>query len=154
MSRRLLLMGLNHFTAPLAVREKIAFNATQRSEAITALQQKFTEAEAVLVSTCNRVELYIARDIHAHPKQEEMAEFLASFHGEEAAAILPHLYNKVDREAVEHLFNVACSLDSMVLGETQILSQVRDAYDASVTSRAAGALLNPLFNAQSLPASE
>jgi glutamyl-tRNA reductase len=82
----------------------------------------------VLVSTCNRVELYTARAVHAHPRAEEMIDFVARFHSVPVDAFRAHVYEKNERAVVEHLFGVASSLDSMVLGETQILGQVRGAY--------------------------
>jgi glutamyl-tRNA reductase len=99
----------------------------------------------VLLSTCNRVELYVSREVHGHPRAEEIGEFLAQFHAMEPGQLKPHLYEKDGREAVEHLFTVASSLDSMVLGETQILGQVRGAYELAGQSQSTGSLLNPLF---------
>ena len=142
---RLLLLGLNHTTAPLEVREKLAFDAKQCRHALAAFRAKFVECEAVLLSTCNRVELYIGRSAHAHPTVEEMVTFLAEFHGIGTELFRQHLYHKKDREVAQHLFTVGSSLDSMVLGETQILGQVRAAYDLSRELESAGPLLNPLF---------
>jgi glutamyl-tRNA reductase len=142
---RLLLLGLNHTTAPLEVREKLAFNAQQCRHALAAFRSKFEQCEAVLLSTCNRVELYTARAAHGHPTLDEMVNFLAEFHGVAPEQFHPHVYHKRDRAVVEHLFAVTASLDSMVLGETQILGQVRDAYDLSRAVESAGGLLNPLF---------
>jgi len=143
--QRLLLLGLNHATAPLEVREKIAFSAEGRDRAVQALRTQFPQAEITLLSTCNRVELYAARQVHGQPRVEEMIAFLAQFHGIDAAQFSQHLYQKTDQSVVTHLFTVASSLDSMVLGETQILGQVREAYDAAKAQGATGALLNPLF---------
>jgi glutamyl-tRNA reductase len=142
---RLLLLGLNHTTAPLPVRERLAFNAEQRAAALAAFQQQFPGCEAVLLSTCNRVELYVGRPLHGQPRFDAMAAFLASFHLVPIEQLRPHLYEKADQSVVEHLFAVASSLDSMVLGETQILSQVREAYDASRAANLAGPALNPLM---------
>jgi glutamyl-tRNA reductase len=143
--QRLLLLGLNHTTAPLEVREKLAFNATQRDAALAAFIGRFPGCEAVLLSTCNRVELYISRATHGHPREEEMVAFLADFHQTPAPAFQEHLYYKANRDVVSHLFTVTSSLDSMVLGETQILGQVRDAYDAACKATASAKMLNPLF---------
>jgi glutamyl-tRNA reductase len=143
--QRLLMLGLNHSTAPLEVRERLAFSSGQREAALQAFHTRFADAEAVLLSTCNRVELYTARAVHGHPRAQEMAQFLADFHGVDAEQFRPHLYEKADRDVVGHLFSVAASLDSMVLGETQILGQVRESYDAARQAGSAGALLNPLF---------
>ena len=143
--QRLLLLGLNHATAPLGVREKVAFAGDGRDRAVEAMRAKFPDAEITLLSTCNRVELYAARAVHGHPRAEEIVEFLAEFHGIRTEEFAQHLYQKADRDVVAHLFTVASSLDSMVLGETQILGQVREAYDAARGLGATGTLLNPLF---------
>src|SRR5438067_5587985 len=143
--QRLLLIGLNHTTAPLEVREKVAFSREQARAALRSLREKFPDAEIALLSTCNRVELYISREVHGHPRAEQMAEFLAEFHATDAGQLKPHLYEKDGRDALEHLFTVASSLDSMVLGETQILGQVRGAYELAGESQTAGPTLNPLF---------
>jgi glutamyl-tRNA reductase len=142
---RLLLVGLNHTTAPLEVRETLVFDEQQAADALRKLREKFPEAEAVLLSTCNRVEMYVARSVHGHPREEEMIEFLAGFHGLSAQTVASHFYRKADKAAAGHLFAVASSLDSMVLGETQIVGQVRAAYDVAQQSGAAGTTLNPLF---------
>jgi len=143
--QRLLLLGLNHTTAPLEVRERLAFSPAQQRRAIELLKQQYPQAEAVLISTCNRVELYIAREVHAQPRVQQMIEFLSQFHAVPVDQFRRHLYERAEREAVEHLFGVAASLDSMVLGESQILGQVRQAYDLSRRLGAAGPVLNPLF---------
>jgi glutamyl-tRNA reductase len=143
--QRLLLLGLNHTTAPLEVRERLAFGAVARQEALEKFKQRFPACEAVILSTCNRVEFYAARPVHEKPTPAEIAEFLASSHGLTPDAVEPHLYRKTNREVVEHLFTVASSLDSMVLGETQILGQVREAYEVATKLQLAGQSLNPLF---------
>ena len=143
--QKLLLAGFNHTTAPLALRERLAFPGEERQRALGAFRERFKEAEAVLISTCNRVELYTARPVHGNPRAEELAEFLASFHALPTGEVAPHLYHRTDRDAVGHLFAVASSLDSMVLGETQILGQVREAYDVAREAGSAGAVLHPLF---------
>lgn len=143
--QKLLLVGLNHTTAPLSVRERIVFSGQERNVALAAFRQRFPEAEAVLLSTCNRVELYVGRGVHGHPREEEMVDFLAAYHNVDPREVGSHLYRKVDRDVVNHLFGVASSLDSMVLGETQILGQVREAYDLAKSCGSAGAALHPLF---------
>ena len=144
----LLLLGLNHTTAPLEVRERLAFSAEQRRAAVDAFRARFAGCEAVLLSTCNRVELYVGWAGEAGrewPAVREVAEFLGTFHSVPPTQFSDHLYVKTDRGVVEHLFSVSSSLDSMVLGETQILGQVREAYDVSRDAKAAGPLLHPLF---------
>jgi glutamyl-tRNA reductase len=143
--QRLLLLGLNHTTAPLEVREKLAFDAATQKNAIESLRKDFPECEFVLLSTCNRVEFYAAREVHGRPRTDELLVAVASLQSVSPDAVKPHLYEKTDREAVAHLFHVASSLDSMVLGETQILGQVRNAYDAATSLGSTGAMLNPLF---------
>ena len=143
--QRLLLLGLNHATAPLDVRERLAFTEAERLHALAAMRDRFPGVEAVLINTCNRVELYAARAVHGHPRHDEMIAFLADLRGVPAADIAGHVYEKSERDVIQHLFAVASSLDSMVIGETQILGQVRDAYDVAREAGAAGGTLNPLF---------
>jgi len=142
---RLLLLGLNHTTAPLELRERLAFNPQQRADALNRFRRRFPNCELVLLSTCNRVEFYLARAVHEHPRAEELIDFLAESHSIPSADFARHVYQKSDVDMVRHLFHVASSLDSMILGETQILGQVRDAYDASAQLGSAGTSLNPLF---------
>src|SRR4051812_18379360 len=99
--QRLVLLGLNHTTAPLDVREKVAFSADQARAALGAMREKFPQAEIVLLSTCNRVELYVSREVHGHPRADEMAEFLSQFHAITTGHLKPHLYEKSDRAVVE-----------------------------------------------------
>jgi glutamyl-tRNA reductase len=148
--RRLVLLGLNHLTAPLDVREKLAFDAEQTTAAISAFREKQQESEIVLLSTCNRIELYTTRPEHGELAAEAnwmdwLCGFLGSLRQAPTEDFRPCLYHKTGPAAVEHLFNVAASLDSMVLGETQILGQVRQAYDTSRQLGAAGPVLHPLF---------
>jgi len=142
---RLLLIGLNHVTAPLTVRERLAFDGGQQRRALEQFKSRFGGCEAVLLSTCNRVELYVATAQAAAPSGGDLIRFIGDFHGISPDSLRAHVYQKTDRGALEHLLNVAAALDSMVLGETQILGQVRDAYDLSRELNAAGAVLHPLF---------
>ena len=107
----------------------------------------FARREAVLLSTCNRVEIYAAGEAAAAPSREQVAGFLARFHQLDPAEVAPHLYHYVGEEAVRHLFTVAASLDSMVVGEPQILAQVKQAYQAAVQHDNAGPLLHSAFQA-------
>lgn len=137
----LLLIGLNHTTAPLDVRERLALVPQRAFEAITAWQQRSGGGEVVLLSTCNRVELYLS----GPTRRTDAIDFLADFFKTPVDAFQSHLYEHHGRGVVEHLFTVASGLDSMVLGETQILGQVRQAYEASRQAGATGPVLNPLF---------
>jgi glutamyl-tRNA reductase len=127
-SLRLLIAGLNHRTAPLALRETVSFSPQQITEALAQFRAKFPHAELVILSTCNRVEFYLARPLSSEPSLDELTAFIANFRGLPPEGLRPHLYHHEDRSMVEHLFSVASSLDSMVVGETQILSQVKHAY--------------------------
>ncbi|HEY0009757.1 MAG TPA: glutamyl-tRNA reductase, partial [Tepidisphaeraceae bacterium] len=140
--KRLLLIGLNHTTAPLEVRERLAFAQQQMLFALSELQ-KTVAAEAVVLSTCNRVELYLSGEDEI--AAEAVIDFLSRFHNLPAELFASHLYHSRGRAVIEHLFSVASSLDSMVLGETQILGQVRQAYEAAREAGATGPVLNPLF---------
>jgi glutamyl-tRNA reductase len=142
---RLVLLGLNHATAPLGVRERLAFNAAQQREVLEAFKARFAGCEAVLLSTCNRVELYASTVEINSPGAEEILGFLAGMRGLTAEEFRRHVYQKSGRAAIAHLFAVASSLDSMVLGASQILGQVREAYDCARELNTAGAVLNPLL---------
>jgi glutamyl-tRNA reductase len=125
---RLLVVGLNHRTAPVDLREAVASSPAHAAAATEAFRAKYPHAELVILSTCNRVELYMARPESRQPTLESVVEFLADFHGIQGERLCGHLYHHEDRGMIEHLFAVASSLDSMVVGETQILSQVKHAY--------------------------
>lgn len=144
-SMRLLVVGINHRTAPVALRERLAFSPEQLSTALKNFQLKFPGAEVVILSTCNRVEAYIARPLRSEPTPESLAHFLADFHAVPQAEVAPHVYHHEDRAVVEHLFAVASSLDSMVVGETQILSQVKQAYQAACDASTSGKIFHALF---------
>ena len=137
----------NYQTADLKVRERLAFaNAEQLDRAYGALRDSFPQSEVVVVSTCNRVELYTAEeDETGTPSQERVARFLSEFHGVPMDEFLGDLLQQTGPEAVRHLFEVSCSLDSMVLGEPQIVSQIKEAYEASQRNDACGPLTNALF---------
>ena len=134
----LIALGLNHQTAPLALREKVALDAAALPSALASLGQLQGVEEAALLSTCNRTEVYA----QVEPGREAvLAHWLAEHHGLDPAALEAYLYRHEEGDAVRHLFRVATGLDSMVLGEPQILGQVKDAWQAA---RAAHSLRNPL----------
>lgn len=132
--RRLLALGLSHQTAPVALREQVAFGPDRLQTALAELMARPGIEEAALVSTCNRTEVYAAVATGAEP---EAARWLAEHHRLEGEALRRCLYQHEDGAAVRHLFRVATGLDSLVLGEPQILGQVKDAWQRA---RAAGAL--------------
>src|SRR3954468_8646682 len=123
----MLALGVDHRSAPTAVREALAFDGERLRRGLAALKGLAPGAEFVLLSTCNRVELYAAAEA-APPDGEALAAFLARFHGVPAEMLSEHLVARRDEAAVGHLFRVAAGLESLVPGEGQILGQVRDAY--------------------------
>ena len=141
------MIGCSHRNAPISVRERLAFSPEQNRDALDAMRRKFPTSEAVLLSTCNRTELYLATENGAVPTLEDVADFLGDFHGLDPADIIGHLQQRTDTEAVGHLFCVAASLDSMVVGEPQILSQVKQAYQLATERESAGPLCHAAFQA-------
>jgi len=142
------LIGCSHHTAPVEVRERLAFSGDQTQTALADLRRRFPAAESVLVSTCNRVEVYTAaEDPSLCPTHLQLVEFLASFHRLDTVDIFDALFEHTGEDAVRHLFMVASSLDSMVVGEAQILAQVKEAYDLARLTNSAGPLTNAAFQA-------
>jgi glutamyl-tRNA reductase len=130
------------------MREKLAFSPTQLRDAHVRLRQLFPEAEAVLLSTCNRVELYFAaEEATLCPTHHQIVEFLADFHGLDPAGFFDDLFERTGEDAVRHLFTVAASLDSMVVGEAQILPQVKTAYEQATASENTGPITHSAFQA-------
>jgi glutamyl-tRNA reductase len=134
----LIALGLNHQTAPVALRERVAFDAAALPAALAALRAQPGVGEAALVSTCNRTEIYAEV---AEGAEDVPVRWLAASQGLEQEALSSYLYRHSDGDAVRHLFRVATGLDSMVLGEPQILGQVKEAWQAA---RSAGSLGKPL----------
>ena len=134
-------------TAPLKVRERIAFSSEdQMQDAYTLLERVFPNSEAVLLSTCNRVELYAAQEDAAEDvTTNQLVQFFSDFHGVPVKDFEADLRGQSGQDAVQHLFQVTSSIDSMVLGEPQIVSQVKDAYRIAVENDACGPLTNALF---------
>ena len=137
----------NHQTADLGVRERLAFaTETQLARAYEALRSQFPQSEAVLISTCNRVEVYTAQeDSSTSPSHEEIAKFFAEFHQVPLNNFVNDLLRSSGPEAVRHLFEVASSLDSMVLGEPQIVNQIKEAYRIAQAHDACGPMTCALF---------
>ncbi len=139
----LVLIGLNHCSAPVAVRERVAFPRAKLGEATCELLGAAKLAEVAILSTCNRVEIYALAD-DADLAGPALRRYLHTYH-KLTESIDAHLYERRNRECIAHLMNVVCGLDSMVLGETEILGQVKDAYAAAQQAGATGAALNRLF---------
>lgn len=142
---RILCVGTNHKAADVAVREKLAMSAEQRLAAMKALRAAWPEAEFAILSTCNRTEVYAARPVHGHPRSEELRDWLLTDRGLGDASHADLLYSLADSDATSHLFAVASGLDSLVPGEPQIVSQVKEAYAEAVEARAAHVVLGELF---------
>ncbi len=138
-------VGCSHHGTSIELRERLAFSPEQTRAALDQWRRVFPGVEAVLLSTCNRVEIYAATERQREPSLEQAANFLARFHGLDPATLIDHLYRHTDEAAVRHLFAVAASLDSMVLGEPQILAQVKEAYRLAGEQDAAGPLLHAAF---------
>lgn len=142
------MLGCSHHHSSVAVRERLAFSPEQACQALETFRQRFPDAEAVLLSTCNRTEIYTAGDDgHRVPSHQEIAEFLAGFHGVNMYEVFDDLFERTGEDAVRHLFCVAASLDSMVVGEPQILSQVKQAYQLATDRDATGPLTHTIFQA-------
>jgi glutamyl-tRNA reductase len=140
-------LGLNHHTAPLAVRERVVFHVERLREALTELRSAFS-TEAAILSTCNRTELYVAGHAGAGSAPHVSAhlnQWLARYHRLEPAELEPYLYELPREQAVRHAFRVASGLDSMVLGEPQILGQMKDAARAAQSAGTLGSVLHKLF---------
>jgi glutamyl-tRNA reductase len=141
----LLLVGVSHRTAPVELRERLDFSTRGVDRALTALAGVAAHHEAAIVSTCNRVEIYVAcADVDAG--RAAVQRFLSEFHDIPADHLTPHLYVKTGPDAVAHLFRVASGLDSLVMGEPQVLGQVKDAFSIASQMGCTGALLNKLFH--------
>lgn len=140
----ILLLGLNYKTAPVEIREKFTFSDDSTARALHLLSQTKSVVECVILGTCNRTELYVICD-QMHTGRFYTRTFLADWFGVEKEAFQDHLYIKENVEAIDHLFRVTCGLDSMVMGETQILGQVRDAFLLAQQHETTGSVFNTLF---------
>lgn len=141
-------VGCSHHNSAVAVRERLAFGPQQIGPALDGFRARFPEAEAVLLSTCNRIELYTAvEDDTNGPSHEAVAQFVAEFHGVPVVEVFDELFERTGEDAVRHLFTVAASLDSMVVGEPQILAQVKQAYDLATRCNSTGPLTHGIFQA-------
>ncbi|WLD92267.1 glutamyl-tRNA reductase [Alkalihalobacillus sp. AL-G] len=140
----ILKVGLNHKTAPVEIREKVSFQPEELEEALTRLRQTKSILECVIVSTCNRTEIYAVAD-QLHTGRYYIKAFLAEWFSLDKDLLTPYLTIHEREDAVEHLFKVACGLDSMILGETQILGQVRSSFFTAQEMATTGTVFNELF---------
>jgi glutamyl-tRNA reductase len=140
----LLVLGLNHRTAPVTLRERFAFAEARVPATLQLLRECGLADESVILSTCNRVELYVATGLPPRQAFPELQRFLAHCH-DYRDPIGDEFYQLAEPQSIEHLFKVAAGLDSMVLGETEILGQLKQAYHLALQHRQTGAVLNRAF---------
>jgi glutamyl-tRNA reductase len=139
-----LVIGINYKTAPVEIRERLSFNEADLADAIKKLNTKKSILENIILSTCNRTEIYAVVD-QLHTGRYYIKEFLSQWFGIEQKEFSPFLFVYEDDGAVDHLFNVTCGLNSMVLGETQILGQVRTSFMLAQQENTTGTVFNHLF---------
>ena len=140
----LFLLGVSHRTAPVDLRERLDFSSRDVGAAVEALATRPAAAETVVLSTCNRSEIYVASS-DPRQAQQDVVAFLADYHHVPDDVFMPHLFTSSDQDAARHLFRVAAGLDSIVVGEPQILGQVKEAFQAAAERHCAGPLLTRTF---------
>ena len=145
MMEDILLIGLNHKTAPVQLRECIAFSGDETKEALAFLHRHPAIEEVLILSTCNRVEILL-KAADSHTAQTAVYDFLADFKQAPVAGNSGAFYVHQGAEAVRHVFRVAASLDSMILGEPQILGQMKAAYQVATEEKSTGVILNRLMH--------
>ena len=141
----LFLVGVSHKTAPVDVRERLDFSSRDLGAAVEALATQPSAAESVVLSTCNRSEIYVASE-NPERAHEDIVAFLSQYHSLPPDRFTPHLFSLGDEAVARHLFRVAAGLDSLVVGEPQILGQVKDAFETAVGRRCTGPMLSKLFH--------
>lgn len=142
----LIALGINHKTAPVSLREKVAFNADSLVEALVSLKEQQKAREAVIVSTCNRTEIYaLPVNDDTQRSAADLREWLAEFHAVTDASLDSHSYTYIGDDAVQHMMRVASGLDSLILGEPQILGQVKQAFNDAKHTGVVGNGLERLF---------
>ena len=144
---KLQMIGCSHHDTAVEFREQVAFNGDEVEGALTAFRRRFPNGELVLLSTCNRTELYTTTDDEGQLNRDAVVSFLAEQHQMSPDDVVEQMIYRSGHEAVEHLFTVASSLDSMVIGESQILSQVKQAYESACQTGSAGPLTHAVFQA-------
>lgn len=140
----ILSVGLNHTSAPIEIRERLAFNPEEEEMALVSLHQEKSILENVIISTCNRTEIFAVVD-QIHTGRYYIKRFLANWFQMDMQILEPYLLFFEEEEAVKHLYRVTSGLDSLIIGETQILGQVKDAFTSAQTIGTTGTILNQLF---------
>ncbi len=139
-------LGLNHKTAPVDLREKLAFNSEQISDALTQLKKQYPDSEFILLSTCNRVEIYSAGSKELSPTPDDLTVFLTKYCSVDSSEFKNCLYCHHNEQAVKHLLEVSSSLDSLIIGESQIIAQVKESFRLANVAKSTGKILNRLFH--------
>lgn len=142
----IVLVGLSHKTAPLEMRERLAFAEPLLPGALESLIGHNALDEALIVSTCNRVELIASTPMGSEQGLDSLSQFLSQYHNLPSDSLNGHIYRHADDNAIKHLFRVAASLDSMVIGESQILGQVKEAYQHAINAGTIGRVLSQLMH--------
>src|SRR5512135_1435940 len=140
----LIVIGLSHHTSPVEVRERFAFAEARVPATLQSLRESGVADEAVILSTCNRVEIYAVTQLETPRAFAELREFLVNCH-DYREPLTEQIYSLSEPQSIHHLFKVACGLDSMVLGETEILGQLKRAYDLALQNGHTGSRLNKAF---------
>jgi glutamyl-tRNA reductase len=143
----IVLVGLNFRTAPVEVREKVSFSTEQAQRAAEELRAQGILEETLVLSTCNRSEVYGVHPTAKRASAAALSNFISNFHSVSPDLLNPSLYHHYDHDAVRHLFRVSAGLESMLLGEAEILGQVREAYLRAHAAHVTGPVLNRLFQA-------
>ena len=141
----LLLLGVSHKTAPVDLRERLDFSSRDLGAAVEALATRPSTAESVVLSTCNRSEIYVASS-DPFQAREDVTAFLSEYHALDPDVFIPHVFAHSDEAAARHLFRVAAGLDSLVVGEPQVLGQVKEAFQTASDRRCTGPILSKLFH--------
>ena len=142
----ILVVGVNHRSSPLALLERVTISADELAKTVAGLAQRDNVREAAILSTCNRTEVYVVAELF-HGAYGDVRDLLCELGDLSIDELSPHLYSQHDHAAVTHLFEVAAGLDSAVLGESEILGQVRTAWEVAQREGAARSTLNHLFRA-------
>ncbi|QQE11765.1 glutamyl-tRNA reductase [Planctomycetota bacterium] len=150
---RVIMFGINHRTAPLEIREKLSSSGDSLSTDLNLLKSKYPKAEIVLVSTCNRTEYYFARPSHDDPQLDDLRTYLAEHKQIPLEQLTAASIHREQQAAIQHLLHVAAGLDSMVLGETEILGQIKRSYETATHLNTVGPILHSIFQ-QSLAAAK
>lgn len=141
---RILCIGLSYKTADISVRERLTFDAARARRGLADLAKRWPDAEFLLLSTCNRTEIYLARPVHGHPREQELTDWLGEFCGVHHSVYAMSIYTRNDSDAAANLFAVTAGLESLVPGEDQIVAQVKNAYALAVEAGTARTMMNDL----------